>query len=131
MKKKLEFQYYYKRDGCKAKDAKDGDCICWHDEGTGPYKDERHSAETPLVNWRIKPSNGHNKVMSLQQALEFVRTLAKHNPFVRMKDGFDRGRRLTEAEQELANQAGTVLSRMANTEELEDLMKNERWKAMF
>ena len=57
MKKKLEFQYYYKRDGCKAKDAKDGDCICWHDEGTGPYKDERHSAETPLVNWRIKPSN--------------------------------------------------------------------------
>ena len=34
-------------------------------------------------------------------------------------------------EQELANQAGTMLSRMANTEELEDLMKNERWKAMF
>ena len=61
MKKKLEFQYYYKRDGCKAKDAKDGDCICWHDEGTGPYKDERHSAETPLVNWRIKPSNGQGK----------------------------------------------------------------------
>ena len=34
-------------------------------------------------------------------------------------------------EQELANQAGTLLSRMANTEELEDLMKNERWKALF
>ncbi len=60
MKKKLEFQYYYKRDGCKAKDAEDGDCICWHDEGTGPYKDERHSAEPPLVNWRIKPSNATN-----------------------------------------------------------------------
>ena len=65
--------------------------------------------------------NGHNKVMSLQQALEFSRTLAKHDPFVRM----------TTQEQELANQAGTLLSRMANTEELEDLMKNERWKALF
>lgn len=65
--------------------------------------------------------NGHNKVMSLQQAIEFSKVLAKHNPFVRM----------TDQEQELANQAGTLLSRMANTEELEDLMKNERWKAMF
>lgn len=59
--------------------------------------------------------------MTLQQALEISRTLAKHNPFVRM----------TPAEQELANQAGPLLSRMANTEELEDLMKNERWKALF
>ena len=58
---------------------------------------------------------------SLAAALEFSRTLAKHNPFVRM----------TLEEQELANQAGPLLSRMANTEELEDLMKNERWKAMF
>ena len=69
--------------------------------------------------------------MTLQQALEISRTLAKHDPFVRMKDGFDRSRRLTNQEQELANQAGTLLSRMANTEELEDLMKNERWKALF
>ena len=54
-------------------------------------------------------------------ALEFSRTLAKHNPFVRMQP----------EEQELANQAGPLLSRMANTEELEFLMKNERWKALF
>ena len=59
--------------------------------------------------------------MTLQDALEFSHTLAKHNPFVRMHP----------EEQELANQAGTLLSRMANTEELEDLMKNERWKALF
>ena len=59
--------------------------------------------------------------MTLPQALEFSRTLAKHNPFVRM----------TEAEQELANQAGTLLSRMANTEELEFFMKDERWNALF
>ena len=75
--------------------------------------------------------NVHSKDISLQQALpsritvadalEFSRTLAKHNPFVRM----------TTEEQELANQAGTLLSRMANTEELEFLMKDERWNALF
>lgn len=56
--------------------------------------------------------------MTLSQALEFSRALAKHNPFVRM----------TPQEQELANQAGTLLSRMANTEELEFLMKDEKMK---
>ena len=59
--------------------------------------------------------------MTLQQVLEFSRTLAKHNPFVRM----------TPDEQELANQAGTLLSRMANTEELEFLMRDEKWNALF
>ena len=59
--------------------------------------------------------------ITLADALEFSRALAKHNPFVRM----------TPDEQELANQVGPLLSRMANTEELEDLMKNERWKALF
>ena len=59
--------------------------------------------------------------MTLHQALEFSRTLAKHDPFVRM----------TEAEQELANQAGTLLSRMANTEELEFLMRDAKWQALF
>ncbi len=59
--------------------------------------------------------------MTLHQALEVSKSLAKHNPFVRM----------TPEEQELANQAGPLLSRMANTEELEFLMKNERWNALF
>ena len=59
--------------------------------------------------------------MNLLQALEFSRALAKHNPFVRM----------TPKEQELANQAGPLLSRMANTEELEFLMRDEKWKALF
>lgn len=62
--------------------------------------------------------NGHNKVMSLQQAIEFSKVLAKHNPFVRMQP----------EEQELANQAGTLLSRMANTEELEFLLRDEKVK---
>lgn len=65
--------------------------------------------------------NVHSKAMSLQQALDISRTLAKHNPFVRM----------TPEEQELANQAGTLLSRMANTEELEFFMKDGRWNALF
>ena len=55
---------------------------------------------------------------SLAAALEFSRTLAKHNPFVRM----------TPDEQELANQAGTLISRMVNTEELEFLMRDEEMK---
>ena len=57
--------------------------------------------------------------MTLQQALQFSLALAKHNPFVRMQP----------EEQGLANIAGTMLSKAANTEELQDLMKNERWNA--
>ena len=59
--------------------------------------------------------------MTLSQALEFSKSLAKHNPFVRM----------THEEQELANQAGPLLSRMANTEELEFLMRDAKWQALF
>ena len=56
--------------------------------------------------------------MTLQDALEFSKSLAKHNPFVRM----------TPEEQKLANQAGSLLSRMANTEELEFLLRDEKIK---
>ena len=56
--------------------------------------------------------------ITLADALEFSKSLAKHNPFVRM----------TPDEQELANQAGTLLSRMANTEELEFLLRDEKVK---
>ena len=59
--------------------------------------------------------------MTLSEALEFSKTLAKHNPFVRM----------TQEQQELANEAGRLLSRAANTEELQDLMKMDKWKALF
>lgn len=59
--------------------------------------------------------------MTLRQALEFSKTLAKHNPFVRM----------TEQEQKLANIAGPMLSKAANTEELQDLMQNEKWNTLI
>ena len=48
-----------------------------------------------------------------------------------MKDGFDRSRLLTPEDQELANQAGSLLSRMANTEELKFLMRDAKWQALF
>ena len=56
--------------------------------------------------------------MTLQDAIVFSKSLATHNPFVRM----------TTEEQELANQAGSLLSRMANTEELEFLLRDEKVK---
>lgn len=59
--------------------------------------------------------------MTLQQALDASRILSKHNPFVRM----------TEEEQKLANQASAILKKATNTEELQDLMNNEKWKALF
>ena len=57
--------------------------------------------------------------ITLADALQFSKALAKHNPFVRMQP----------EEQKLANIAGPMLSKAANTEELQDLMKNERWNA--
>jgi hypothetical protein len=61
MKTKPEYQYYYKQDKCPAKTAEDGDCKCWHDEGTGPYKDERYNSDAPLVRWRIMRSNAKSQ----------------------------------------------------------------------
>ena len=43
-------QYYYKVDRCQAAVAAAADCICWHDEGTGPLADSA-VAKT----WRAKP----------------------------------------------------------------------------
>lgn len=44
-------QYYYKVNGCPAAGANDGDCICWHDEGTGP-----HPRAGNEFAWRDKPA---------------------------------------------------------------------------
>lgn len=49
--------------------------------------------------------------MTLQQALEFSKSLAKHNPFVR----------LAPEEQELANKAHAVIQRKVKQEEFEAL----------
>lgn len=57
-------QYYYKTTGCTAKDSSDPDCVCWHDEGTGPFPDaEAHRKEyndvlvgKMTLDWRGKPA---------------------------------------------------------------------------
>ena len=41
-------QYYYKVDGCPAENSESPDCICWHDEGTGPCATD----DSTLVLWR-------------------------------------------------------------------------------
>jgi hypothetical protein len=33
----LKHQYYYRNDACTAANAYSDDCICWYDEGTGPF----------------------------------------------------------------------------------------------
>lgn len=49
-------QYYYKNSGCLATSVDDPECICWRDEGTGPFPDARHGNKTssPALTWRKK-----------------------------------------------------------------------------
>lgn len=56
---KPEYQYYFRRDECPAKNASDSDCICWHDEGTGIYDNARHD-DPPFLEWRPMPDPPSN-----------------------------------------------------------------------
>lgn len=47
-------QYYCHHHNCTAEGNSDTDCICWIDEGKGPYKDEKHDIPNNLT-WRVKP----------------------------------------------------------------------------
>jgi hypothetical protein len=49
-------QYYYRVGSCKGHDANAKDCICWHDERTGP-RAELTYAKNWCLNWRDKPIN--------------------------------------------------------------------------
>ena len=51
-------QYYYRMTGCKADETTSPNCICWHDEGTGPFPDLKEGGEVGgvFVSWRDKPS---------------------------------------------------------------------------
>jgi hypothetical protein len=48
-------QYFYKVDSCKALIAEDQNCICWHDEGTGPLPEHTRSPDNRCGSWREKP----------------------------------------------------------------------------
>lgn len=45
-------QYYYRMNECKADHSDCPDCVCWHDEGTGPIA----GREKKAVTWRTAPS---------------------------------------------------------------------------
>lgn len=55
-------QYYYKSNGCKAKNSDDESCTCWHDEGTGLHKAERFSLNHPFLKWREKPAQAEDAI---------------------------------------------------------------------
>lgn len=47
-------QYYYRVNGCPANGSRNDNCICWHDEGTGPCKDGRPAHPDVPLTWRQK-----------------------------------------------------------------------------
>ena len=49
----MVYQYFYKNNDCQANTADDPNCICWHDEGTGPLHYKRHDdPDASVKNWR-------------------------------------------------------------------------------
>lgn len=78
-----EYQYFYKDDQCKATLAMDDDCICWHDEGTGPFKNESRDDPVDIVNWRVKKTKKVEYHTNCHDCGQFVKKherVAKDNP---------------------------------------------------
>jgi hypothetical protein len=50
------WEYYYRVTECKAKQATDSDCICWHQECEGPFDNARHDEPEPFLEWRETPN---------------------------------------------------------------------------
>ena len=46
-------QYYWRVGKCRASDAYASNCICWHDEGTGPMAGK---IDWAMVDWRDVPA---------------------------------------------------------------------------
>ena len=65
-------QYYYKLNKCKAEQAYDSDCICWHEEGTGPAVNERGEYRLDGLTMREKPV----KIISKHE--QALRDIKKH-----------------------------------------------------
>jgi hypothetical protein len=53
--------YYYKVDACKAADAMDRKCICWHQQGTGPFKTAAPDDADTFLAWRTEGSNAQRR----------------------------------------------------------------------
>lgn len=55
-------QYYYKNNACPAEYSRAENCICWQDEGKGPFPDLKNGDAIPMaygsaigLTWRIAP----------------------------------------------------------------------------
>ncbi|CAH1655022.1 hypothetical protein CHELA1G11_10878 [Hyphomicrobiales bacterium] len=63
-------QYYYQVSGCEADSTTHPNCICWHDKGTGPYKDmaEGDRPYNAKFTWRDKPQTTSSVAPTLHNA---------------------------------------------------------------
>lgn len=54
---KQRFQYYYEQTDCTAKSHSSLDCICWFDEGTGPFPNAKQAegSHLPKLVWAEVP----------------------------------------------------------------------------
>lgn len=56
-------QYYYKRNSCQASHSHDPDCICWHNEGSGPLSSVKQGQDCETtgvkLTWRLAPLKDH------------------------------------------------------------------------
>lgn len=57
-------QYYYRVNDCEASESRDPACICWHDEGTGPLRDEPET----IKSWRDKPMQAADERSEFEKA---------------------------------------------------------------
>lgn len=66
---KTVHQYYYRDNQCSTNSANDDGCICWHDEGTGPWPDVKYVGNNG--NWRTK------EVMTEEEKTEIKKAWAE------------------------------------------------------
>ncbi len=59
-------QYYYRANGCTATHPGGPSCICWHDEGTGPFADGK---DMEGFSWRDKPPSSPGETTGGEQLL--------------------------------------------------------------
>lgn len=73
----VAWEYYYRVDECNAESAHDPNCICWHPEGSGHFKDAKHDESSPILGWRrtthppepTPDAKNSPREVTLQQAL--------------------------------------------------------------
>lgn len=70
-------QYYWRVGRCRASDAYASNCICWHDEGTGPMAGK---IDWAMVDWRDVPAPAsHERDEAINILVRFAEGLTTHN----------------------------------------------------